>query len=158
MEPTLYIFCGAPGCGKSTFAANLVPNIHWVSRDAIRFELVKEDEDYFSHEKEVFNRFAERIAISLQTGGNTIADATHLNTASRKKLTRAIDSYFELYNIVYIVFTASAELCIKHNANRSGRKKVPDDVIRKMRASLTIPHNEDSREIGLITIDGELKA
>ena len=156
MKPTLYILCGAPGCGKSTFASKLVPNIHWVSRDMIRFELIKDNEAYFSHEKEVFNRFVERIAISLQTGGDTIADATHLNAVSRKKLTRAIDNYFELYNIVYVVFTASAETCIKHNKNRTGNAFVPEDIIRKMRAALTIPYNEDMREIGLITIDGEL--
>ncbi len=156
MKPTLYILCGAPGSGKSTFAANLVPNIHWVSRDATRFELVKEEEEYFSHEKEVFNRFVERIVISLQTGADTIADATHLNTASRKKLTNAIDSYFELYNIIYVIFTASADLCIKRNINRVGREKVPEDVIRKMRASLTIPYNEDAREIGKWIIEGEV--
>ena len=157
MKPTLYILCGAPGCGKSTFASKLVPNVHWVSRDAIRFELIKNDEDYFSHEKEVFNHFVERIVISLQTGMDTIADATHLNMASRKKLTRAIDNYFELYNIVYVIFTASAETCIEHNKNREGRALVPEDVIHRMRASLTIPNHEDKREIGMITIDGELE-
>ena len=158
MKPTLYIFCGAPGCGKSTFAKQFSSgSIKWISRDKIRFQLTKPEEDYFSHEKEVFNCFIKQIAISLHNGNNTIADATHLNSISRKKLTNAIDVYFKEYNIVYVIFTASTETCIKHNKNREGRTQVPEDVIRRMRASLTIPHNEDEREIGLITIDGELE-
>lgn len=158
MKPTMYILCGAPGCGKSTFAQNFATdNTIWVSRDSVRFSIVASEEDYFSHEKEVFAKFIERIAGLLENHYDVIADATHLNMASRKKLTNAVDNYIKDYNIVYIIFTASADMCIAHNANRTGRANVPEDAIRRMRATLTIPNREDAREIGLITIEGELR-
>lgn len=159
MKPTMYILCGAPGCGKSTFARNFVTdNTIWVSRDSIRFSIVQEKEDYFSHEKEVFTKFIENIVELLKNGHNVIADATHLNKPSRKKLTNAVDKYFKDYNIVYVVFTTSIDVCIKHNANRNGREKVPEDAIYSMRSALTIPDYEDDREIGKIIIEGELNA
>ena len=59
----LFIMMGAPGAGKSTFIKNLkgesgIP----ISRDQIRFSMVKEDEPYFSKEKEVYKEFSTRCA------------------------------------------------------------------------------------------------
>ena len=155
-KPILYMLVGAPGSGKSTWAHNFAQNLQYVSRDEIRFGLLKEGEDYFSHEEEVFENFATTIQSSLMNGNNVIADATHLNMASRKKLTNYIDKNFKDYNIVYIIFMASADVCIKHNANRTGRERVPDDVIRRMRAYMTVPLGEDKREIGSMNIIGEV--
>ena len=60
----LYLLCGPSGSGKSTFAKledskrKLVgENCLIISRDIIRFSLLKDGEDYFAHEKEVFNIF-----------------------------------------------------------------------------------------------------
>ena len=159
MSPTLYILCGAAGCGKSTFASRFANgDTVWISRDDCRFHYLNEHPDahYFDFEKESFRDFIKKIATSLMLADNVIADATHLNTASRKKLTKAIDQYFQNYKIIYIVFLASAEECIKHNANRTGRQLVPEDVIRDMRKSLTIPRNEDTRAVGLWRIEGEV--
>lgn len=48
----LFIICGVPGSGKSTFLRNYVKESSSVviSRDAIRFSLLKEDSDYFEYE------------------------------------------------------------------------------------------------------------
>lgn len=55
---TLYILCGPSGCGKSTWRNEFIKDynnrIHYVSRDEIRFSLVKEGEDYFSKGKRSF--------------------------------------------------------------------------------------------------------
>jgi hypothetical protein len=50
--------CGIPGSGKSTYLKTrfIQPPVV-VSRDEIRFKMVREDEEYFSHEKEVYNEF-----------------------------------------------------------------------------------------------------
>ena len=51
MSKTLWLMCGAPGSGKSYFAKNILINDdHWfyVSRDEIRFRIIKNDEEYFS--------------------------------------------------------------------------------------------------------------
>lgn len=156
---TLYILIGAAGAGKSTFSSNFT-NEHTilVSRDNIRFRYLDKNPEahYFDFEKESFKDFVNEIVIALKNNYDVIADATHLNIASRKKLTNAIDNYYTDYKIIYIVFLASAEQCIKHNANRAGRCFVPENIIRNMRESLTIPENEDKRAVGIWKIEGEV--
>ena len=39
MSQSVYVLCGMPGAGKSTFCKNHLPNCKVVSRDIIRFEL-----------------------------------------------------------------------------------------------------------------------
>ena len=134
MSPRLYILCGLPASGKSTFAWNFIKNndIRYVSRDEIRFSMIKENEEYFSHEKEVFKKFAGTIAQTLIDGFDVIADATHLNRISRDKLIRAIDQYTIEYTITYIVLETSLETCMKRNTLREGRARVPDSVMKSM--------------------------
>ena len=59
---TLYVMVGIPGSGKSTFI-NTHCQSDWkiVSRDQVRFSIVREDEEYFSKEKKVFKTFIEEI-------------------------------------------------------------------------------------------------
>lgn len=156
--PKLYILCGPSGCGKSTWAQKFMDiyfdeDIRYVSRDEIRFSLVKEDEEYFSYEKEVFRRFSGCIAQTLIDGFDVIADATHLNEFSRRKLTHAIDVYFKDYEIVYVIFNVSADICIEHNANREGRANVPEAVIRNMCKDFKAPSlDEDERAINIMEV------
>ena len=68
---TLYVLIGLPGSGKSTFIAELYPKLAcaaYVSRDNIRFSLVKENEPYFSKEQEVKKLFIESINELLEDG------------------------------------------------------------------------------------------
>ena len=59
----VWLMCGIPGSGKSTWAKKrLMENGGiWISRDEVRFSMVKEDEDYFSKECEVFDKFIANI-------------------------------------------------------------------------------------------------
>ena len=52
--------------------------------------MLKDEDSYFSKEKEVFKEFCKQIDIALQSYDNVIADATHLNFASRNKTLRNI--------------------------------------------------------------------
>ena len=160
MKPNLDILIGAPGSGKSTFAGHFANNGNtiWISRDYIRFRYLDKNPNahYFDFENEVYNDFINEIVAALRNNYNAVADATHLNTAARKKLTNAIDKYYTDYNIIYIIFLASTEACIEHNKNRVGHANVPEDVIRDMRMKLTVPNKEDSREIGKWFIEGEV--
>lgn len=147
-RPTLYILCGPAGCGKSTWAHKYMeahPEVRYVSRDEIRFNLVKQDEHYFSHEKQVFSKFSGTIAQTLIDGFDVIADATHLNMTSRKKLTNAIDRHFTKYDIIYVVFNVPLTTCITRNAKRSGRTNVPNEVIENMYEQFRAPIAEDMR-------------
>lgn len=153
----LYILCGPSGSGKTTWAGKFMcenKDIRYVSRDDIRYSILKEDEDYFAHEKEVFKKFVGTITETLIDGFDVIADATHLNEFSRRKLTQAIDMRFTDYEIVYVVFSTSLETCLERNSNRTGRKNVPETVIRNMFRDAKEPsYNEDERIINIIRVN-----
>ena len=154
VKPTVYILCGIPGCGKSYFAKNFVnSNRVWVSRDFFRFHLISDQEDYFSHEKETFKAYTDEIIKQLKNGMDVIADATHLNFRSRKKLTDAIDKEYKDYNIIYVVFDVPMDVILKQNAQREGRARVPEDAIHRMNASYNKPFQEDTRAIACWTIE-----
>ena len=136
--PKLYILCGIPCSGKSTWAKGCLMDAIHISRDDIRFSMLKEGEEYFSHETEVYKEFIYEIAQTLMHGYDVIADATHINHSSREKLTRAIDQYFTGYQIVYVVFPIDIE-------------HVPPVAIQTMYDRFSIPTlQEDKRAIEIL--------
>ena len=57
------------------------------------------------------------------------------------------------YNIVYVVFNVDVDICIAHNANRTGRANVPENVIRNMCRDFRVPtKDEDERVIDIIEV------
>lgn len=151
----LYILCGPSGSGKSTWAINFIKDkrIAYISRDNIRLSIIKEEEDYFSHEKEVFKQFVKAIAENLIAGNDCIADATHLNMFSRCKLMQALDMYTKEYEIIYVVFNTDVGTCISRNSSRTGRRNVPEVIIRNMCRDFRMPTmDEDDRVKEIIEV------
>lgn len=114
-----------------------------VSRDQIRFSLVGEDEEYFSKEKEVFEKFVEAIKEGLDSDLDVYADATHLNEASRSKLLRALGTSLKGIKVEAIVIRPSFDTIVKQNAQRSGREFVPLSALRRMSYQFTMPTEEE---------------
>lgn len=139
--PKLYLMMGIPGSGKSYWVEHhKQPDDVWISRDEIRFALVKETEPYFSKEKRVFNIWTEIIADNLKAGFNVFADATHINEHSRAKtLARMpIDQNIE-YECIWL--KTPIQQVLAQNQQRTGtRYFVPEDVIFDMRHRMTPPH------------------
>ena len=154
----LYILCGPSGCGKSTWRDTFITehsdqDIRYVSRDEIRFSMLKEGEDYFSHETEVFKKFTETLAQTLIDGFDVIADATHLNANSRHKLTREIDRYTTDYSITYVVFNTSFSESCARNTQREGLSQVDESIIASMYRNFRTPTlQEDMRAIDIIEV------
>ena len=159
--PRLFIMCGLPASGKSTFARQFIRDndIRYVSRDEIRFSMVKENEEYFSREKEVFKKFAGTIAQTLVDGFDVIADATHLNPPSRNKLINAIDAITRDYTITYVFIDTSLEVCLARNAERTGRAKVPEETLKQMWDAVVRPtfveRQDDTRVTCIRYIKGD---
>lgn len=150
--PILYMLCGPSASGKSTWAYNFInknsqKDVRYVSRDEIRFSLLKENENYFAHEKQVFKKFADIIIQTLVDGFDVIADATHLNIFSRKKLTNAIDKFYTDYQIIYVIFDIPLQKIFERNKQRIGLARVPDETLEKMYRDFLPPTHEDNREI-----------
>lgn len=145
MNKTLWLMCGAPASGKSWFAKNkLMKDSNWdyISRDEVRFSMIKDDEEYFSHETAVFNAFIGKITFALEYGNdNIIADATHLNWGSRRKLLKALEKYISLENvdIIPVVIDAKLEDVFERNKLRDGRARVPEETIRRMYRNISDP-------------------
>ena len=146
-KPMLYLLCGPAGSGKSTWIRNHAHPGHsaHISRDRIRFEMVKENEYYFSREDEVYQAFVEQICQALVSPwvDEVYADATHLTKKAREKLIKEIDSFTINYDITAVVIIPSVEQCLAQNAQREGRECVPETVIRNMYNSFTSPLNDD---------------
>ena len=130
----LYISSGLPGAGKSTFLkAHKGKEEVIISRDEIRFSLLKEGEEYFSHEEEVFNTFVQRLVENIKAGKNVYADATHLTPGSQIKLLAPILLEAAPAQINYIFFNVPLDICLQRNEQRKGTQAYcPPETIRKM--------------------------
>ena len=142
----LFLMCGAPGSGKSTWLrANAIgPDCAVVSRDEIRFSYMQsKDDHYFTHETEVFNEFIETIQNYLNDAeGPTriYADATHLTEKSRLKVLKRLD--LSNAEVTALVIRASLEETIKRNHQRAYHAIVPDNIVTRMWNSFEHPEND----------------
>ena len=83
----VYIMCGCPGSGKSYWCEHHIKSgAAYISRDAIRFSLLKPGEGYFTHEDEVYKLFWDQINGALSDGRDVFVDQTSLTRKSRKYL------------------------------------------------------------------------
>jgi predicted kinase len=153
----VWLLSGVPGSGKTTWVKQQIAEKGGVhcSRDEIRFSLLKEGEDYFAHEDEVFDMFIRLIQneIDIESATDIYVDATHLNKAARDKVLNRLnlDSLDEI-NCVF--FDIPSEVAIERNENRTGLAHVPRSVIRRMALSHTMPE-ADENFTHIIIIDKE---
>lgn len=149
MTRELTMVIGISGSGKSTYLNNIVQQQEedgWttviISRDAIRFSMLKDGQDYFANEKAVFNEFIRQINEAMALGIDWVyVDATHLNEASRKKvLSRLKPDPSTMLNFTEI--QCPVEVALERNATRKGLTRVPDNVILNMEKNKTDPMND----------------
>lgn len=134
----LYLMAGCPGSGKSTFLKNKIKKDNVIiSRDEIRFSLLKPYEEYFSHENEVLEIFWQQINDALAEGKDVFADQTSLTPKARKWFLTHIHGY-DRVNLIWI--DEDLETCLERNEKRKGTKAyVSPDVVRRMHFQFVIP-------------------
>lgn len=152
----LFLMSGAPGSGKSYWATHhLSKNDKYISRDEIRFSFLQDKDDYFSKENEVFDEFIKQINEALKTYDNVFADATHLNFASRNKTLSRITTSASEVNVVFL--DTPLEVCLERNSHRTGRKYVPEKVIKNMFSSIKMPEKEEGiQKVYIVKPDNHL--
>ena len=140
----LYMMCGVPGSGKSTYVATNHPDAIVVSRDAIRFALLKEGDDYFAYEDMVLSIFYSEIqnAIDSDSEQDIIIDATHLTPKARATCLQNIKN-LDKVNLIALSIEVPLAIAIYRNDKRTGRARVPETVIRNMYRSYRIPTVEE---------------
>ena len=139
MAGNLIIMCGIPGSGKSTWIKNHLraAAAYWVSRDKIRFEMMRPGDSYFTNEKEVYNTFCKITENLLKENKNVIADATFLNKKSRSSFLDKIN--IKPNHTKVVVLDTPIEVCLDRNENREGLAKVPAAAIVNMANSFSMP-------------------
>ena len=139
----LFLMSGVPGAGKSTFLKNRIKKDTSVviSRDVIRFSIVKPEEDYFSHEDEVLAIFWKQINEALAAGKNVFVDQTSLTPKARKWLLQHVEGY-DHANLIWI--DEDIQTCLERNEMRRGtRAYVPRNIIRRMSEQFIEPSLEE---------------
>ena len=137
----LYLMCGLPGSGKSTFLKTRIKDKETsaiISRDEIRFALVKPEEEYFSHENEVYTELWKRINEALTVKKDVFVDQTSLTVRSRKWLLQHVKVKYDHLNIIWV--DASLETCLARNKARHGTMAfVPEESLIRMYKSIVPP-------------------
>lgn len=155
---SLVLMMGVPGSGKTTYAKKMMGDYDiYVSRDEIRFGLVREDEPYFSKEDEVLQTFIRTINDALLIAQRyVIADATHLNMGSRAKILKNLHNKPDSVYVVYVA--VSLQTALERNAQREGRALVPESSIKNMYKSISLPRKEEGIDMTLwLNEDGTTK-
>ena len=152
MNNNIFIMCGIPGIGKSTWIrVNKNENDIVISRDEVRFSLLADSDAYFDKEDDVFRLFIQAIKCAGEEneGINIFVDATHLSIASRTKLLKALGKDFCTQNhLIAIVFPNDLKTALDQNELRKGlgRTYVPRGVIRRMSIAFEAPIVEEGFE------------
>jgi predicted kinase len=132
-KTTAYIMVGAPGSGKSTYAAKLAQteNAHIISGDDIREELFGSPE-VIGEWVEIHNRIEEEVAAHCDR--NIVLDCTHYRKEYREQAISLVRSY-GFSEVEAVVMDASLPTCLARNFMRADRN-VPDYVVTGMHEQL----------------------
>ncbi len=134
----LYIMMGIPGSGKSTWCEENISNKDsYVSRDRVRFGLLKAGDNYFSKENEVYKEFINIIDKKLMTYNEVYVDQTSLNSGARRKLIRSLQIKPDEIHVIWLKTPLQKSLL--QNAKRKGLERVPDHSIIQMYGRLERP-------------------
>ena len=150
----IIMMCGIPGSGKSTFCHKHFQDYIYISRDQIRFSLLNDSDSYFAKEDEVMKKFLEKINFCVQQGNDFVIDATHLTKSSRRKILSqlTLSPLYPVSDIYCIYMKTDLKLALERNNKRTGRKLVPEKVIKNMYANLEEPELDEGFE-KIITIE-----
>lgn len=141
----LILMCGCPGAGKSHYLNVVVSSGMGeiaISRDKIRYSMIKGKEDYFSKENEVFDEYIRQIQAALDNPKiyRVYADATQLTEKSRNKVLDRLN--LDNVSVSIIWKNTPLELCLQRNKQREPLEVVPEEQVRKMYRKMQDPRKD----------------
>jgi protein phosphatase len=138
-----FVMVGAPGAGKSTYAAKLAKerDAIIISGDDVRKELYGSAEiqgNWFA----IWDRIVELV--EGYADRNVILDGTHYREDYRAEAITMLRSY-GYYSVEAVVVNPSLATCLARNFQRADRN-VPDYVVKEM-------HEKLQRSLGKIDLE-----
>lgn len=126
---------GLPASGKSTYAKKLADKEKAIilASDELRKELFGDVNDT-EHNNELFQELHKRAIQYLKEGKNVIYDATNINSKRRAGFVSRLP-----INVKKECYYMNTSLDVIKENNNNRERKVPIDVIKRMRKTLQIP-------------------
>lgn len=120
---TLYVFCGAPGSGKSTLSKQMA--------EELGAERISFDERHYARHREMI----QPIVGVLTEGKDVVADSLFVHVKERKLILDAVKDI--PCRKVLVKMSTPLKECLRRNANRQNR--LPDFVVETFYESLEQP-------------------
>lgn len=149
-----YILIGPAGCGKSTYAQQLLiinPDAIYISSDDIRKQVTGDESD-MSRDSYVWHLVRTYFENALRDDKHIIFDATNYKRKSRKDFICLAKQYNSRV-IAVDCFTGLDETEVKRR-NKNRVRVVPDFVIEKMCREFAAPATEEGFD-DIITVSDE---
>lgn len=142
--PSAYILRGLPGCGKSTFATNLLSRkrgLQVICRDDIRaaFGVNGHDSNSYNPEMEHAVSFVADTMLEAvcERGLHVVLDETHTTIGSINKSLAILKPH--LYRVFIVEFRVTVKVCMER------RPKIPAEVYQRMAGNLISSNAELGR-------------
>ena len=123
MEKTnVYIMCGIPGAGKSTYCQTNLSGVNHISRDDIRAQLgyiLPGKKAILTHEQEnkVTKEEYKQIKESINNNVDIVIDDINITKKGRKQLIKYI-STFDNINIIAVNIITPLNICIERRVGQ----------------------------------------
>ncbi|MGZ4701283.1 MAG: AAA family ATPase [Ilumatobacteraceae bacterium] len=147
---TLYVLCGPPGAGKSTWARENAGRLQAVvvCSDDVRRDLEAEGRDPWDGDS-VFAEVELRARGLLQADRSVVLDATHFQRRYRTYI-RDVVSGIDVQR-VGIWFVVPLEVCLQRNAGRDGvafgDRRMSDEFVRALAEAFEPPGSDEFDEV-----------
>lgn len=161
------VLIGLQGIGKSTYCKELLKDkkYHMCSKDDLRFLVYPDDltwEETFPHEHKIKQMHYINIWASLDMGKIPIIDETHVNKRHRAAILDHLKYHWKGIKVHAVVFPIDVQLALSRNAQREGKRRVPDNVVRDAYELLTtgleyFVHRQAQLTIHLMNVERALK-
>lgn len=149
---TLYVLCGLPGAGKTTWARD---NADRLQASVVCSDDVRRDFEVNGRDPEdgdaIFAEVAQRARRLLHDGHHVVLDATHYRRRYRTYVADVVHG-IDVHRVA-IWFDVPVDVCLQRNAGRDsdnyGDRRMPASVIRSLADRFQPP---TSREFDAIIV------
>ena len=146
-RPTIYLLCGLPGSGKTTYARKLEKTgVVRLSLDEELFSLFGREfppEQYSEFEKQTKKKLLEKTFSLIKDGKSVILDWGFWKKDERVGVKNATQEQGAAVKLLYFKKDSSALLHGVKNRDLSKNHEISDDMLEKFSAQFEEPNDEN---------------